>query len=688
MASSPFAEGMVLFNVSVGGGGSTASVLANDSFTVSFDYFCQVVAGFTTLSPQRCIFRNRVDCTGENGTLTFRLKAPAFPSQYLIGFDLLRTLTEPPCPTSWPNGPPVPDRYIACVSVTAGDLPYPVTGHADNVTGSSATLHGQVNPSGFPTTCRFVYGTAPGIYTDSVAAFESPVNGSTLLPVSGGISGLSPNTRYYYRATAENVNGYNVAVEKSVFTGPQFALAEPAHSFGYIPLNGSRTDSITVLNTGNVTLPITSVIPLSGQFLVDPTSGSVPPLDSMKFAVTYDPPFYGRWNSGIVFLHGAVGSPDTLLVSGAVPIGGVLAGWNIISVPLNVVDPGRQAIFPEAVSSAFGFTTMYYTADTLVNGKGYWLKFPATDSMTVSGEQRAVDNTPLSAGWNIVGVPSFPVPMDSVSTVPPGIIMGNFFEYASGYASVSTLRPGKGYWVRVSQGGTLRLSGELAAVQPGTAAGLSPAEPSREDYLQLTVTDAVGESRRLYVAGTSSPEIELPPAPPPGDFDARFEGNLMAARPRPGSGSRPGLEIRDAVYPLTIAWSSVMDGPGLNAGGRSVSLSMPGEVLVGEGERVWLTAADDFAGSRVAAGDYGLFRNYPNPFNPSTVISFTLRSGGSVELSVYNPLGERVAPQVDRFMGAGRHEVEFNASALPAGVYIARLNAEGRTSSIKMLLVK
>ena len=57
-------------------------------------------------------------------------------------------------------------------------------------------------------------------------------------------------------------------------------------------------------------------------------------------------------------------------------------------------------------------------------------------------------------------------------------------------------------------------------------------------------------------------------------------------------------------------------------------------------------------------------------------------------MSVYNPLGERVAPQVDRFMGAGRHEVEFNASALPAGVYIARLNAEGRTSSIKMLLVK
>jgi hypothetical protein len=696
VSSSPFADGMVIFTVSINGGGNTASVLANDSFTVSIDYyiqvcptstqnFCQVVAGFPNLSPQLCIYRGRVDCAGELGNLTFRLKAPAFPSEYLIAFDLKRTVTESGCPTVWPNGTPTPDRYLGCVTVTSGNGPFPVTGYADNITGTSATLHGEVNPSGFPTTARFVYGTTPGVYTDSVTTFESPVNGSTLAAVSASATGLTPNTRYYFRSTAENINGYNVGAVDSFFTGSRFALAEAVHSFGYLPLNGSKTDSITILNTGDITLLIASAVTLSGHFSVSPTSGSVSPGGSMKFAVTYEPPGYGRSLSGIVFLHGGAGSPDTQLVSGAVPIGGVLAGWNVISVPLNAPVPTRSALFPEAISNAFGFTTFYSTAETLLNGKGYWLKFPATDSLTVSGEQRATDTTTLSEGWNIIGVPSFPVPIDSVTTVPPGIITGNFFEYASGYSSVSLLRPGKGYWVKSAQAGTLRLNGQVGGVVSGAPAA------APEGCVPLVVTDAQGGTRRVYVippaTSAGGMDIEAPPPPPAGIFDVRFSGGLLGARPGPGPGSRLALEFRGAEYPLTMSWESGVPGGELVVGGRRVSLAAPGDVIVDHGEGVWLTGAGS-GGSTSGTASPGLLRNYPNPFNPSTVIAFSLPEGMEVGISVYNTLGELVFRLDGGFMGAGTHEVAFDAGGLPAGVYVARMTAGGHDSSMKMLLLK
>ncbi|HLF15435.1 MAG TPA: hypothetical protein VI932_11165, partial [Bacteroidota bacterium] len=416
VAETPFAGEMLLFNVSVEGGGNTATVQANDSFTVAFDYyiqvcdtpathnFCQVVVGYAVSpAPLFCIFRSRVDCSGRTGTLTFRMKAPAFPTEYIVAFDLSRSLTEPPCPAGWPQGPPVYSRYIACVNVAAGNLPVPLTGFADNVTPGSATLHGTVNPAGASTAVSFLYGTTPGVYVDSVTAFESPVSGTTALAVSGLVTGLSANTRYYYRATAVNENGYNVGGDSTFFTGPQFVLAEPVHSFGHLPLNGSRTDSITVINSGDMNLQITSAITLSGQYSVFPLSATIARAGSKKFAVTFSPPVYGRYNSGIVFLHGALTSPDTQFVRGDAPIGGVSAGWNIVSVPLTVPDPRKTVVFPDAISSAFEFSSGYFARDTVKNGSGYWLKYPAADSLVVDGDLRTSEVVTVVEGWNMIG---------------------------------------------------------------------------------------------------------------------------------------------------------------------------------------------------------------------------------------------------------------------------------------------
>ncbi len=74
--------------------------------------------------------------------------------------------------------------------------------------------------------------------------------------------------------------------------------------------------------------------------------------------------------------------------------------------------------------------------------------------------------------------------------------------------------------------------------------------------------------------------------------------------------------------------------------------------------------------------DFALLNNYPNPFNPSTKISFNLPSQSIVNISVYNVLGEMVSNLIqNQSFGAGQHSVSFNAANLPSGMYLYNMNA-------------
>lgn len=96
--------------------------------------------------------------------------------------------------------------------------------------------------------------------------------------------------------------------------------------------------------------------------------------------------------------------------------------------------------------------------------------------------------------------------------------------------------------------------------------------------------------------------------------------------------------------------------------------------------------------------DFTLGQNFPNPFNPTTIISFGLPNGANVNLAVFNALGQRVAQLVDGWMGAGYHNVTLtadggDASRLSTGVYVYRLQTQGEDGKPvvlmkKMLLVK
>ena len=90
----------------------------------------------------------------------------------------------------------------------------------------------------------------------------------------------------------------------------------------------------------------------------------------------------------------------------------------------------------------------------------------------------------------------------------------------------------------------------------------------------------------------------------------------------------------------------------------------------------------------ITANKYRLSNNYPNPFNPSTKISYTIPQQSYVLLKVYDLLGGEVAELVNREIEAGNYEITFNASSLPSGTYFYRLQAGSFVETKKMLLLK
>jgi hypothetical protein len=135
------------------------------------------------------------------------------------------------------------------------------------------------------------------------------------------------------------------------------------------------------------------------------------------------------------------------------------ASWNLVSVPRILGDSRTTAIYPTASSGAFGYKGSYVKKDTLVNGIGYWIKFATSQYVTITGSSFTSDTVDVTPGWNLIGALSSPIDPASITSMPPGITTTNFYAYSgSSYQIADSLRPGKGFWVKVNSAGKLVLS--------------------------------------------------------------------------------------------------------------------------------------------------------------------------------------------------------------------------------------
>jgi hypothetical protein len=343
------------------------------------------------------------------------------------------------------------------------------------------------------------------------------------------------------------------------------------------------------------------------------------------------------------------------------------------------------------VPFSYAFAGAYFRSDTIVTGRGYWTKL-ADSVLQFTGFPVIADTIPVNGGWNLIGAPTFPVRVAGVRSVPDSIVRTAFFGYAASYFAADSLRPTRGYWVKASQAGSL-----IVAPSSPESAPAAPAISLTAGAGSLRVEDAAGRRQTLYLSGQEMGEdalgfFELPPPPPGAAFDARFASGRLMEDVRALAGDGMTLDLRGAEMPVRVTWEPGPTAPAgeLRAGHDRLRLDQSGTLVVHAPGTVVRFVGD--AGPEVPLAT-SLHQNTPNPFNPSTVISFSLERQGRVELEVYDLLGRRVALLVEGERGAGVHRVAWDASGVASGVYLYRLKVSSGTGAAfqdtrKMLLLR
>jgi hypothetical protein len=423
----------------------------------------------------------------------------------------------------------------------------------------------------------------------------------------------------------------------------------------------------------------------------DPTAAEIRDGVALKF--TTQPPTIGSTNTTV-----------------SVPIG---TGWNLISNPvlrpdsLNTV----RRLYPNSVYNyAFKFEPgPGYTQTTVMpNGPGFWAKFSTDELNSITGASILGDSVSVSQGWNIIGSISSSVDTSTITSIPSGLRASSYFGYSGGYVPVTHLDPGLGYWVKSSGAGEFVLRQSIMSV-PKT---LSSGNGTLDGLSSITINDSKGGSQTLYFGSDTKCTIPasmfvMPPLPPTGAFDARFEsadgGTIVKTHPEESKEVFEfSIGIHSMAYPLTVKWNIVGGGlyelsdalEGQHVQARS--LAGTGSLKIGSGvvQRLVLRVV----GSEGLPAEYALSQNYPNPFNPTTVIKYALPVESSVSLRIYNVLGQEVCMLVDEVQRAGYRSVKWDSktgSGLQAssGVYFTRLDAKGANGGAfsqvrKMLLMK
>ncbi len=376
----------------------------------------------------------------------------------------------------------------------------------------------------------------------------------------------------------------------------------------------------------------------------------------------------------------------------------IAAGWNMISNPVTNPVPGDSVrqIFPSSLNPyAFEFVpgSGYAQRFRMENRKGYWGKFPLATTNTITGTPRTRDSLNVVSGWNMVGSISNPVDTSTIVSIPPGLRTSNWFGYAAGYSPVTQLTPGKGFWVKANGIGKFVLANPPLS---GPAKVQVSGAVAEEALHSVTITDSKGGSQTLYFgAADNAIQVSLydmPPAPPAGAFDARFEtaegGSMVRTHsPKVSEPVEFSVQVQSAAYPLTIVWkvnggiASYEMADGL--GGRVFS---PRE-MSGEGSmKITNSGLTKFVVRLVSDGtmptEYALSQNYPNPFNPTTNIKYALPVDSKVTVNIYNVLGQRVRTLMNDDVAAGYHIAEWDGTGnggqqLASGVYFMQMSAKG-----------
>ena len=264
-------------------------------------------------------------------------------------------------------------------------------------------------------------------------------------------------------------------------------------------------------------------------------------------------------------------------------------------------------------------------------------------------------------------------------------------------------------------GGLAEVTGDTESEYPG-GGGCALSGDSNGDGF-LNILDIVGTVNQILGTGTIANELCA-------DFNADGFLNILdivgTVNCILGTGSCGGLARADFdVNAVLVGSRLVVDSNigGLQFDGKLISELKGNDVMVSADGRAIIynpidgelsTTAFEFASTPseviVAsveatkikinlANEYMLMSSYPNPFNPETTISYELTQSGSVDLAVYNMLGQKVSTLINGFVDAGSYKsvwngLDINGAEMPSGIYMLRLTSANNSISEKVTLLR
>jgi hypothetical protein len=458
-------------------------------------------------------------------------------------------------------------------------------------------------------------------------------------------------------------------------------------------LAGNTLEFIVTAADSEMTIPALTVNSLSpGASFVDSANG--------HGLFTWTPTLGQIGNYQITFAatDGVLADSEQITISVLDPGSSVIlpmelqSGWNLVSVPVVVGNYQKSALFSEASSSAFSYTGSYAVRETLINGAGYWVKYPSSQSFTLGGQPITQETVAVNNNWNIIGSLSNTVSATVVTPVPPLNITSSIFGFSAveGYSTADSIHPGSGYWIKADRPGFIVINPLFSGKYVNNmqvAAG-----PLRDRVLsddRFTFTDEGGSNRILTLmtdnrAGDTEEISELPPMPPEGVFDVRYgssdksgevlhENIIVEKFPveisNPGSVVKISWDIHNADASYQFSVESIplvipMQGKG--------SISIP---VIRQHIRAWISVNRTSAGDNQSLPQNAVLeQNYPNPFNPSTLFSCKIPQGGFVQLKIFDPLGREIATLINEQLSPGVYTRTWDAQGMAAGVYYYRID--------------
>ncbi len=517
----------------------------------------------------------------------------------------------------------------------------------------TAQINFQVNPGGLPTTVEIHYGKT-NAYGLVIPYNQGPLQGTQFLDLSMFLPDLEPNTGYQYKITAQNDSG-TVFVDGLSFTTKSYPVSYQVNEHIALPERGKKSDykSSDYRLFG---LPGSSNTPLENIFTGTPDEDWIAYLDNgnasnyyQKFG-TFDD-FY--FTQGRAFWVLSLHNVDIDRSLEAAHLNGfseaeisLHEGWNLITNPFNqsvswtsVVDANNLSTY-----QIYSFNGAFDTPEKLEPFQGYLFR--------------------PSPGMGVLRIP-----------FPDGGVIKN--------AAKKVVTPTQ------RNGWELTLVLESEGFRDGTTRlGV------RNDYTEQEITNykkprAMGDILNIWFEHPEWDEADPVYVTDFRSLDSDPHRWTFKTSLFPGKKAMLRvLNLEQIPEDQQVYLIQKTDGRFWNVRQTDAVSFIPVkkinefEIVVGEN-----TLIEDIL-KKMAPTEFSLEANFPNPFNPTTSIRYTLAAASRVNVTVFNALGQRVRTLVDSQQEAGNYSVTFNAANLASGIYYYRITTDAFTQTRKMILMR